>query len=175
MDTVFPFGSRGYCIALLVLLLTRGADFLSTWVASPNLVLEGNPISKRLGWTRAAIVNLAAAFLLAYWLVPAVIVSTMSVLLAARNFQFAWLMRTTGEENYRAWMLDRLAETPRYLFLFSLMGQTALIAMLGGAFILFSRLENPIITAMGIGVIGYALAVALYTLNALWRNRRALG
>ena len=25
-------------------------DFLSTWVATPNLVLEGNPIAKKLGW-----------------------------------------------------------------------------------------------------------------------------
>ena len=28
----------------------RGMDFLSTWVATPNLVLEGNPIAKKLGW-----------------------------------------------------------------------------------------------------------------------------
>ena len=175
MDLVFPFGSRPYLTCLLALLLTRGVDFLSTWVASPTLALEGNPISKKLGWTRAGVLNIVAAFLLAHWLVPAVIVSTMSVLLAARNFQFAWLMRTTGEEGYRTWMLERLAETPPGLFVLSLLGQTLLTAILGAAVVLFGRFENIIITSIGVGIVGYALAVAFYTLNALWRNRRALG
>jgi hypothetical protein len=175
MELVFSFGSRPYLTCLLVLLLTRAADFLSTWIASPTLALEGNPISKKLGWLRAGVVNVIAAFVLAHWLVPAVIVSTMSVLLAARNFQFAWLMRTTGEEGYRAWMLERLAETPPGLFLFSLFGQTLLTAALGVAVVMFSRLEDLIVVAMGVGIVGYALAVAFYTLNALWRNRRALG
>jgi hypothetical protein len=175
MELVFPFGSRPYLTCLLVLLLTRAVDFLSTWIASPTLALEGNPISKKLGWTRAGVLNVVAAIVLAHWLVPAVIVSTMSVLLAARNFQFAWLMRTTGEERYRAWMLERLAETPPGLFLFSLCGQTLLTAALGVAVVMFSRLEDLIVVAMGVGIVGYALAVAFYTLNALWRNRRALG
>jgi hypothetical protein len=171
MDAVFPFGSRGYCISLLVLLLARGADFLSTWVASPNLVLEGNPISKRLGWLRAGVLNLAVSLLLAVWLLPAVIVATMSILLAARHFQFAWLMRTFGEQNYRDWWLQRLSQTPRALFVFSLVAQSAMMAVLGGALVFFNRLENAVITGIGMGIICYSLAVVLYTLNAAWRNR----
>ena len=168
---VFPFGSREYLMCLLVLLLARAADFLSTWIASPNLVLEGNPISKKLGWARAGIVNVAVSLLLALWLLPAVIVSTMSVLLAARHFQFAWLMRTFGEQNYRDWWLQRLSETPMALFLFSMFGQTAMMTVLGIALLIFSRLENPVITGIGMGIVCYAIAVVLYTLNAVWRNR----
>ncbi len=171
MDAVFPFGSRPYLVCLLVLMLARGADFLSTWVASPNLVLEGNPLSKRLGWTKAALLNIAVSLVLAVWLLPAVIVSTMSVLLAARHFQFAWLMRTFGEQNYRDWWLQRLSETPMALFVFSLLAQSAMMAVLGGALIFFNGLENAVITGIGMGIVCYSIAVVLYTLNAAWRNR----
>ena len=49
-DDFLPFASRGYFAMLALLVLARGLDFLSTWMATPNLVLEGNPIAKKLGW-----------------------------------------------------------------------------------------------------------------------------
>ena len=62
-DTL-PFGSRAYLRMLGLLLFGRGADFLSTWVATPNLVLEGNPLAKKLGWKLGAFVNLALCLVL---------------------------------------------------------------------------------------------------------------
>ena len=44
-----PFASRGYCCMLALLVFARGMDFFSTWVATPNLVLEGNPLAKKTG------------------------------------------------------------------------------------------------------------------------------
>jgi hypothetical protein len=49
MEEFVPFASRSYVLLFLLLFVSRGMDFLSTWVATPNLVLEGNPIAKRLG------------------------------------------------------------------------------------------------------------------------------
>ena len=49
------FGSRDYCLMVLLLAFARGMDFLSTWVATPNLVLEGNPVAKLLGWRWGAL------------------------------------------------------------------------------------------------------------------------
>ncbi len=46
MDDTIPFGSPAYLLMLVLLVFARGMDFLSTWVATPNLVLEGNPITK---------------------------------------------------------------------------------------------------------------------------------
>ena len=40
MQDVFPFGRREYCLFLGVMLLGRGADFLSAWVATPTLLLD---------------------------------------------------------------------------------------------------------------------------------------
>ncbi len=50
MEDFIPFGSRLYFFLLAFLLFARAKDFLSTWIATPNLLLEANPIARRLGW-----------------------------------------------------------------------------------------------------------------------------
>src|SRR3954468_5697383 len=172
MDAFLPFGSSGYWVTFAVLLVARGMDILSTWVATPNLVLEGNPVAKFLGWKWGTAVNLAFCFGLAFWPLPAIVLSTTSMLVAARNFQSAWLMRSMGEEAYRDWHVARIQETPVILFLLCLACNTALTAIIGGLVIFFSRMEL-ILFGIGAGIVAYGGAVAFYTLLALWRLRRA--
>ena len=118
MDDFLPFPSRDYFLMLALLIVCRGMDILSTWVATPNLVLEGNPIAKKLGWRWGLPINLGFALILAFWPLPAIVISTTSVLVAARNFQSAWLMRSLGEQAYRDWHVERIQETHamRYFF-----------------------------------------------------------
>jgi hypothetical protein len=172
MDDMVPFGSRNYCLYLLLLLFARGVDFLSTWIATPNLVLEGNPLAKKLGWRWGLLINLVLVGVLALWPLSAIIVATASVLVAARNFQSAWLMHSLGEEAYRQWHVERVRETRVTLYVFCLAGNTLLTAGVGAALIYFSnrRLEP---FAIGMGMVAYAVAVALYTLLAIWRIHRA--
>jgi hypothetical protein len=186
MDYLIPFGSRDYCLMMLLLAFARGMDFLSTWVATPNLVLEGNPIAKKLGWGWGGLVNVGICFGMAFWPATAIAVSTMSVLVAARNFQSAWLMRSLGEENYRDWHVRRIQETPITLYLFCLAGNTLLTAAVGTAVVFFS-MSTPTSTfvgrdamwhlvvplSAGMGILGYAIAVAFYSLLAVWQLRRA--
>jgi len=178
MDDFLSFASRDYFLILLLLLVCRGMDVLSTWVATPNLVLEGNPIAKSLGWRWGLPVNVCVCFLLAFWPLTAIVISTISVLVAARNFQSAWLMRSLGEEAYRDWHIARIQETRITLYLFCLAGNTLLTAGVGAAVIYFSNAtwgaETPLVPfAIGLGIIGYAGAVAFYTLLAIWRLRRS--
>jgi hypothetical protein len=172
MEEFVQFASRSYVLIFLLLVFARGADFLSTWVATPNLVLEGNPIAKKLGWKWGLPLNLALCFGLAFWPLPAIVVSTASVMVAARNFQSAWLMRSLGEHLYREWHIERVQETSVTLYLFCLFAQTALTAGVGGAVIYFSDL-HLVPAAIGLGIVAYALAVAFYTLLGVWRLRRA--
>src|SRR5208337_5609062 len=111
MDDFVPFASRNYGLMFVLLFASRGMDFLSTWVATPNLVLEGNPIAKRLGWKWGIVVNLGICLVLAFWPMPAIVISTTSVLVAARNFKSAWLMRSMGEQLDREWRVARVQET----------------------------------------------------------------
>src|SRR5881396_3486570 len=172
MAVPVPFGGEAYAIFLVLLIFSRAMDFLSTWIATPNLVLEANPIARKLGWRWGIPVNLALCFGFACWPLTAIIISTTSVLVAARNFQQAWLMRSHGEDNYRNWLIERMDETPPGLFLFCLLGQTSLTAGVGTALIFFSRFEQEVPLGIGMGIVGYALAVMIYTLIALVRNRR---
>jgi hypothetical protein len=167
------FGSRTYALLFLLLVFSRGMDFLSTWVATPNLLLEGNPIARKLGWKGGIPVNCAMCFLFAFWPVPAIVISTTSLLVAARNFQGAWLMRSMGEEAYREWHVERLKETSATLFLFCLLAQTSLFASIGAGIVYFAWDKGQVLVPVGLGFIAYALAVVFYSVLGVWRLRRA--
>jgi hypothetical protein len=176
MEDFVSFGSRLYGEMFLLLFVARGMDFLSTWIATPNMVLEGNPLAKKLGWKWGIPLNLIMCFGFALWPLPAVVISTTSVLVAARNFQSAWLMRSLGEQHYREWHVERIQETSITLYLFCLFGQTILTAGVGAGVILATnghQKDEPVALAIGLGIIAYALAVAFYTLLGVIRLRRA--
>ena len=174
MDEPVLFGSRVYLLHVVLLVFARGADFVSTWIATPNLILEANPIAKVLRWKWGVVINIVLCFTFAFWPLPAIIISTTSALVAARNFQVAWLMRAAGEENYRLWVVSHLEQTPVTLFLFCLGAQTLLVGLIGMGLILASRWQL-VPLGIGMGIIAYALTVLIFTLISLWRNRRALG
>jgi len=172
MSDPVPFGSREYLLLLALLVFSRGMDFLSTWIATPNLALEGNPFAKKLGWRWGLLVNVVMVFALALWPLSAIVVATASVLVAARNFQSAWLMRSLGEDAYREWHVQRVRETRVTLHLFCLAGNTLLTAGVGVVLIYFSDMQL-VPFAIGMGLVAYAIAVAFYTLLAIWRIHRA--
>jgi hypothetical protein len=172
-DTL-PFASGEYFCFFALLLFARGMDFLSTWVATPSLMLEGNPLARKLGWKWGALVNLALCFAFAFWPLAAIIVMTAGVLVAARNFHAAWLTRAMGEAAYRDWFLERVARTPLALYLACLCGETFLTALPGAALIWFSG-ASGVAFAIGTGIVGYAVIVLFYTSLSLWRLRRHEG
>lgn len=175
MEDSVPFASREYSVMLAILVLARGADFLSTWVATPHLVLEGNPIAKWLGWKWGAVVNTVLVATLARWPLSAIVVSTASVLVAARNFQSAWLMRSMGEEGYRDWYVQRMSQTRITLYLLCLAGNTLLTIAVGATVVAFSATRDYVLVVplgIGMGIIAYAVAVIVFTLLSVWRSRR---
>jgi hypothetical protein len=169
-----PFASPAYCAMFLLLLLARGMDFLSTWVATPNLVLEGNPLAKKMGWKIGAIVNLVLCVVFAFWPLTAIIIIVAGLLVAAHNFHSAWLMRSMGEEAYRDWFLDQISRARLRFYVICLLGETALTAIVGVALLWFSDAES-VPFAIGLGILAYAMIVLFYTSLSLWRLRRRMG
>jgi hypothetical protein len=181
MNGFVTFGSRDYCLMFLLLVITRGADILSTRIATPNLELEANPLIKFLGWRWGIILTVGLCFGMAFWPASAIGIATFSALVASRNFQSAWLMRTMGEERYYQWRVARIRETPIVLYLLCLAGHTLLIAAVGFAVAFYG--SNVLLSApnlisavaplsIGIGIMGYAVAVAGFVMLAVWRLRR---
>jgi len=170
-EQFLAWGWTGYGICLALLIASRGMDFLSTWLATPRLLLEANPLARRLGWKWGLIVNGVLCLAFSFWPLPAIIIATTSLLVAARNFQSAWLMRYLGEENYRSWMANHIRRVPLGLYLICVLAQSLLVGSIGFALTLFSG-YRLIPFGIGVGMIAYALAVTVYTLLAFWRIRR---
>lgn len=173
MDELVPFGGPQYILLLALLLVARGMDFLSTWVATPTLTLEANPIARWLGWEAGLAVNAVLCGFLALWPLPAIAVATTSLLVAARNFQSAWLMRSLGEDEYRAFLRERFAQSPAGLYWTCLLAQVFLIAAVGGGLLAFSELRL-VPFAVGTGILVFALAILIFNGLAARRLRRDL-
>lgn len=169
IDEFISLGSEGWWLLFALLVFARGCDLLSTYLATPNLVLEGNPIARRLGWKGGIPMNLVLAGTFATWPLLALSLTTTSLLVAARNLQSAWIMRSLGEVNYRMWISDRLADAPRGLPLFCFLGESFLFGVVGAGLMWFARWQL-VPFGVGLGIAGYALAVAVFTSLAYWRS-----
>jgi hypothetical protein len=137
--------------------------------------LEANPIARKLGWRGGVALNAVVCGVFGMWPVPAIVIMTASVLVAARNFQSAWLMRSMGEAGYRAWIAERFAESRRGLFLFCLLAQGLSLCAVGVTLMHFSGWQ-PVPFGIGTGVVAYAALVVLFTLVAVlraWRDADA--
>jgi hypothetical protein len=81
------------------ILVSRAADIASTRLATPKLLLEANPLVRRLGWPYAYLTLLAA--LIPYWnLGFGLAVAVASFLIAGSNFSRGWIATALGEEAY---------------------------------------------------------------------------
>lgn len=146
----------------------RCCDLGSTYLATPRLLLEGNPMARRLGWRLGLPVNLLLVLTAACWPLLAVSLTTTSLLVAARNLQSAWLMCSLGEEGYRAWMGDQLAAAPRGLARACFAGESLMFLVVGGALMWFARWQL-VPFGIGLGIVSHGVAVLVFTTLALRR------
>lgn len=166
-----PFASPEYFEMLALLVFARGMDFFSTWVATPHLLLEGNPLARRMGWRIGGIVNAILCVTFAFWPLTAIIIVTAGLLVAAHNFRSAWLMRSMGEEAYRYWFMEQMTHTRVPFYFACLLGETGLTGLVGAALMWFSDVES-VPFDIGVGIVAYALIVLFYTTLSLWRLRQ---
>ncbi|HKI99461.1 MAG TPA: hypothetical protein VKB51_13395 [bacterium] len=144
--------------------LSRGLDFLSTWAVTPRLELEANPLARKVGWGRMALLNvpLLGLPLLHHGLAITLVVT--SLLVAGTNLSAGALARGMGE---RAQLESQRRALRRLGLGNALLMNTlgSLVVCLGGAVILFlvPRLDSPAgWAALGVVIFG---ATGLVHLN----------
>lgn len=174
MDDSVPFGSGMWFLCLGLLVFGRGMDLLSTRLATPNLILEANPIARRLGWKWGPAFNLLICLATASSPFGSVILTTTSLLVAAHNFHSAWVMRALGEADYTAFMSAQFARTPKSVYLGCLVAETGLVGLLGAALVYFGG-DELVPVGIGIGMICYAGVVLFFSLLSVWRIRWRMG
>jgi hypothetical protein len=173
MEESVPFLSGSYLLFTGLLVMARGLDFLSTWIATPHLVLEGNPVARKLGWRWGAIFNLTLCATFGLFPVPAVAIATASALVAAHNLEGAWLMRSMGEAAYASWIREQHRRARPFLMIICLLGKTGLWCTAGAALILSSKLMS-VSMGVGCGIVGFALHAAAYSTISVWRSGRMI-
>jgi hypothetical protein len=157
----------------MLILLSRLGDIGSTWLASPNLELESNSVIRRLRWPFALLT--IGVFIIPWWDVGSgIVIMVASWLVAASNSSKLWLIRAMGETEYRA-LLTRMAAQARpvHSVIFSLM--PALFMGILGATVMYlypSESTDPGYH-VGLGIVGYALVVAIYGPLTFLRYRKA--
>ncbi len=162
LEHAVPFASSAHGVLVLLVLFGRAMDLLSTWMVTPSLALEANPVARRLGWRGGVAVSCVAALVLGLLPLAAISVTTTSLLVAARNAQSAWLVRSLGEQEYRQWIAARYRSGSRATFLAGLAMNSVPFALIGAGLLVYSRWQL-VPFSVGLGLVVYALAVALYT------------
>ena len=97
-------------ILCVVILIGRIGDIGSTYLVTPGLRLEANPVARKLRWPFALLTVLVC--LVPYWNTPlAVPIAVTSLVVTAENLRFGWIARALGEDELLAFLQSQLPQT----------------------------------------------------------------
>lgn len=160
-------------VLAILILLARLGDIGTTYLASPKLQLESNVAIRRFKWPFAWLTVLV--FLLPYWSIGAgIIVLVASLLVCSSNSSKIWLIRAMGEGEYFA-LMTRMAARAELIpsLIFSLMPALFMAILAEAIMFLYPDQDTELGYYVGLGVLGYALVVALYGPLTFLRYRKA--
>ena len=147
----------------VLLFISRLGDIGSTFLITPKLKLEANPIVRKLGWPFA--LSTIALCLLPYLSTQLAVMALIpSLLISASNTGKVWMVRTMGEEAYTAFLIG-LARKSKLSY--ALIGTTfsfIFLMLTGGLVLFFYRSpENDWGFWIGMGIVTYAMAIGLWS------------
>ncbi len=145
-----------------LILVSRIGDIGSTFLLTPKLTLEANPIARKLGWPFALLTVLAC--LIPYYSTPAGVVFLVpSLLVSASNTAKIWLVRGIGETQYLE-LLYRVARSSKLAYALAGALGSALFILLAGLVLLFLAPDPSHDWGFwfALGILGYAFVVAFH-------------
>jgi len=149
-------------VLCILILVSRIGDIGTTFLVTPTLALEANPVMRRLGW-RFALLTLALGAAPYLSVNVAVMILVPSLMVSAANAGKIWVARTMGERQFSAMMLG-LAARSRLRYALAPVFLSAFSIFLFGAFVvlLYPDPAGGLAFWVGAGVITYGLALALH-------------
>jgi len=157
-DFVFDHLEHVLCILILV---SRIGDIGTTYLITPTLALEANPIMRRLGW-RFALLSLAVCFVPYYSVYAGVMILVPFLLVSAGNAGRIWVARTIGEDETKAFMLRVAAASKLRYALSGVVASAAFLVLLGGVVVVLCPDSDDLAHWVGLGIIAYGLVVGIY-------------
>jgi hypothetical protein len=145
---------------------------VTTFLVTPKLKLEANPLARKLKWP-FAVASLGLAFL-PYWSVPlSLIILVPSLLVSASNASGIWIVRAVGESEYFRFIVRAAASAKVAPALLFTLLPSFFVALLG--YTIQQFYPNPTVHYgyyIGLGVYGYALVLLVYRPLAFLRLRK---
>ena len=160
-------------ILCVVILIGRIGDIGSTYLVTPGLRLEANPVARKLRWPFALLTVLVC--LVPYWNTPlAVPVAVMSLVVTAENLRFGWIARALGEDELLAFYMSAAKRSHLWVAISFLFG-SACFSVLAGL-LLFLFYPDPSKDWgfwFATGIVLSGVAIALHKSMFAWRIFRA--
>lgn len=149
-------------VLCFLILLARAGDIGSTFLATPKLVLEANPIMRRLGWWFAPL-TLLVCLVPFYSTAIGVVLLVPSLFVSASNISKIWVVRAYGELEYRE-LLYRLARKSKKRYaLAGVAASSSFIGLAGGVLLYLSPdPDREWGYWFALGLLGYAFAICLH-------------
>ena len=170
------FGVDSQTLVLIALLfVARLGDIGSTWIATPNLKLESNPVVRRFRWWYAW-ATLLIAFVPLLSAGVGITLLVASLLVTSSNLSKGWLMRTLGEDGYLELMRQVAVRSSLPIALTFMLASAAAVGLLGWLALWASGGGDNVVYWGATGILIYAGAMAFYgTISTvrLFRSVRA--
>lgn len=157
-----------------LLLIARVGDVATTYLVTPNLMLEANPVARKLGWPFALLT--IGVCLLPYFNTALAVMALMgSFLVSASNARGIWMVRTIGEKEYLALLMNVARKSKLSHALLGTAASSFFVALAGGSVLLFyPEPSEDWGYWLGLGIVLYAGAIWIHgTLFMVRLFRRA--
>jgi hypothetical protein len=164
--------SQATNILALLVLAARVGDVLSTYLVTPKLKLEGNPLVRRFSWP-FAIFSVSIAIIPYFSMSGGIIVLVVSLLVCASNFSKVWFARAMGEDEYHDLIIRMASKAPLLPSLLFILAPSACMAIVGISMLYFY--PDPAKDwgfYFSMSFLAYALAIGLYGSLGFLRFRK---
>lgn len=144
------------------LLVSRLGDVISTYLLTPSLELEANPIVRRLGW-KFAVASILICLVPYLDIGVGVAILVPFLLVSASNTGKIWFVRTLGEERYKAMLLETARRGKQGHAVGGAIVSSSFIVLLG----IVAMILSPDLTKdwgywIGTGIVAYGIVIAFY-------------
>ena len=173
----FIFDNIKHVLCVLIL-GARLADIISTYLTTPSLRLEANPLVKRLGWS-LPLASVVACVLPYLTVGGGMVVLVVSLWVSADNIARLWFIHALGESAYHDMVqraLDRGSPTELFLTMYA---KTICIMVMGSILcvLAYASPEPPLSFWFGVGILSYGfvgLWMGMHRFRELRKRRRML-
>ena len=161
-------------VLIVLLLVSRLGDIGSTWLATPELKLESNPVVRKFRWWYAW-ATLLLCFVPLVSLGASVAILVASLLVTSSNLSKGWLMRSLGEDGYLLLMHETAVRSSLPVALGFTLGSAAAVGLVGWLALVTSGGDGTWGYWGATGILIYAAAIAFYGAISVVRLYRSLG